>query len=78
MITNKALHSEIETIEKMVASSRLADKSPTEVAYLKIGTLMLKLLLSIRTNQVLIMRKMGVQPIEPSSKRNNTAVPVDE
>ena len=78
MLTNKALHTEILAIETMIAENKYDIKYPMETAQLKIGTLVLKLLLSIRTNQVLVMKKMGVQPIEPAIRRQEPAAAASE
>ena len=61
MLTNKAIFEETEAINKIIAT----EKNPSTAAMLKIGTLVIKMLSSMRTNQVLIMEKLGVTKLQP-------------
>jgi len=61
MLSNKDLHEEIETIDKLAKEI----KSPLDKAFLKIGTLALKLLHNIRTNQTAIMEVLNAKKIKP-------------
>lgn len=71
MITNKDINGEITDIDKQVEAKIIKD--PYQVATLKLQALILKILMSIRTNQTLIMEKEGVKKIEPS-KRQETHI----
>jgi len=59
MLSNRDLHDEIKGIELVKADN------PVDTAKLKIGTLTLKLLHNIRTNQTTMMEKMGAERIKP-------------
>lgn len=71
MLTNKDLQDEIGKIEEVIKTS----KNAVDGSQLKIGVLVLKLLQSVRTNQVLGLRKLGVELIKP---RQGTQSPVDQ
>jgi hypothetical protein len=64
MITNKDINAEINDINKNVQDKLIKD--PYQVATLKLQSLILKILMAMRTNQTLIMEKQGVKKIEPS------------
>jgi hypothetical protein len=66
MLTNKAIFEETEVAEKLISTA----KDPVQGAILKMLILMLKMLSSIRTNQVLIMEKQGVAKLEPQKKKD--------
>jgi len=61
MLTNKAIFEETEAINKVIA----AERNPSIAAGLKLGTLIIKMLSSMRTNQVLTMEKLGVTKLQP-------------
>lgn len=63
MITNKDINEEITNIDKQVENKVIKD--PYQVATIKLQSLILKLLMSVRTNQTLMMDKMGVKRKEP-------------
>lgn len=65
MITSKDISQEINDINKEVSANI---KDPYQKATLKLLSLILKVLTSIRTNQTLIMEKDGVKKIEPSKR----------
>ena len=67
MLTNKAIFEETEIADNLVLSA----KDPIQGAILKMLILILKMLSSIRTNQVLIMTKQGVAKIVPQSKKED-------
>jgi hypothetical protein len=73
MITNKDINEEITLIDDLVANGKIKD--PYQVATLKLQSLILKLLTSVRTNQTLMMEKMGVKKIEPQIKKTNEEAP---
>jgi hypothetical protein len=57
MLTNKSSHDEIKLMEDVIAKA----KDPVAGATLKALTLVIKLLLNIRTNQVLLMKHEGIK-----------------
>ena len=67
MLTNRAIYEETEEVKKLLATSK--DLAALTAGCLKIQTLILKMLSSLRTNQVLMMKKMGVEPIEPQKRK---------
>lgn len=71
MITNKDINEEIKVIDKLVTDKAIKDLY--QVSTIKLQSLILKILMSIRTNQTLIMEKEGVRKIEPS-KRQETHI----
>jgi hypothetical protein len=68
MLTNTAIFKELENVDMIMEKTDLERKQPIEFAKIKILSLILKLLSSMRTNQTLIMDKMGVKKIEPLRK----------
>ena len=72
MLTNKAIFEETQAIDKVIA----AEKNPSMAAALKLGTLIVKMLSSIRTNQVLLMEKQGVMKLQPKKRPEETETPV--
>lgn len=64
MLANKDLHDEITKIDEVAAKT----KDEYQKSMLKGTTLLLKLLHSIRSNQVLLLKKQGVELIKPKSK----------
>jgi hypothetical protein len=71
MITNKDINEEITSIDKLVEDKVIKDAY--QVASIKLASLTLKLLMSMRTNQTLTMDKLGVKKIAPV-KRDNVEV----
>ena len=69
MITNKDINEEISDIDKQVKDKIIKD--PYQVSIIKLQSLILKILMSIRTNQTLIMDKEGVKKIEPSKRETH-------
>ena len=69
MITNKDINEEISDIDKQVKDKIIKD--PYQTSTLKLQSLILKILMSIRTNQTLIMEKEGVKKIEPSKRETH-------
>ena len=69
MITNKDINEEISDIDKQVKDKIIKD--PYQVSTIKLQSLILKILMSIRTNQTLIMEKEGVKKIEPSKRETH-------
>jgi len=67
MLTNKDLQSEIGIIDE--TSVKL--KSDYEKSMLKGVTLILKMLQSMRTNQVLAMKNAGVELLQPASRNTD-------
>ena len=67
MLTNKAIFEETELADNLVTTA----KDPVQGAILKILILILKMMSSIRTNQVLIMSKQGVAKIVPQSRKED-------
>jgi DNA-binding protein Fis len=67
MITNKDINEEITAIEDSVEAGKIKDVY--QVAMIKLETLKLKMLMSMRTNQTSMMDKMGVKKIEPQIRR---------
>jgi hypothetical protein len=63
MITNKDMNEEITAIDKLVDEKVIKDAY--QVSSIKLLSLILKLLMSMRTNQTLTMDKLGVKKIEP-------------
>jgi hypothetical protein len=68
MLTNTAIFKELENVDMIIEKTDLERKQPVEFAKIKILSLILKLLSSMRTNQTLVMDKMGVKKIEPLRK----------
>lgn len=66
MITNKDINEEIGIINEQV--KKQAIKDPYQVSTLKLQSLILKILMSIRTNQTLIMDHEGIKKIEPTKR----------
>ena len=64
MLTNKAIFEETELVNKVISTC----KDPVAASQLKMAVLTLKVLSSIRTNQVLIMEKMGVTKLQPKPR----------
>lgn len=64
MISTKDLYSEINILEEVVKT----EKDELKKANLKASVLQIKLLHNIRTNMVLVMKKMGVEPVKPREK----------
>ena len=62
MLSNTDLYDEIKKIEA-IETDNIVNK-----AFLKIGTLALKLLHNIRTNQVAIMKNSGVELAKPENE----------
>uniref|UniRef100_A0A6M3KZ89 Uncharacterized protein n=1 Tax=viral metagenome TaxID=1070528 RepID=A0A6M3KZ89_9ZZZZ len=71
MITNKDSNIEISAIDELVKSGQIKDKY--QVANLKLMSLILKMLMSMRTNQTLIMDKQGVKKVEPLKRDPNAS-----
>jgi len=71
MLTNKAIFEETEAANKVISES----KDKVNASILKMLTMILKVLSSIRTNQVLTMAKMGVQKIEPQRRKDENVSP---
>lgn len=69
MITNHDINEEITKVDEQVASKIIKD--PYQIANLKFLSLIIKLVMSIRTNQTLIMGKMGVKKIEPQLRKED-------
>jgi len=69
MITNKDINEEIKDIDNQVKDKIIKD--PYQVSTIKLQSLILKILMSIRTNQTLIMDKEGVKKIEPSKRETH-------
>lgn len=67
MLTNKAIHDEINKVDDYLATQ---DESADTLS-LKLMTLILKMLFSIRTNQVLTMEKLGVDKLRTNKKAVN-------
>ena len=74
MITNKDINEEITSIDKLVEDKAIKDAF--QVASIKLLSLILKLLMSMRTNQTLMMDKAGVKKIAPI-KRDATSTKED-
>jgi len=72
MITNKDINEEITSIDKLVEDKVIKDAF--QVASVKLLSLMLKLLMSMRTNQTLTMDKLGVKKIAPLKRDNAETV----
>lgn len=68
MITNKDINEEIVSIDKQVEEKVIKDAY--QIASLKLLSLLLKLVMSMRTNQTLTMDKMGVKKIEPLKREH--------
>lgn len=68
MITSKDISQEINDINKEVSSNI---KDPYQKASLKLQSLILKVLTSIRTNQTLIMEHEGIKKIEPPKRESH-------
>jgi len=68
MLTNKAIFEETELVNAVIKTC----KDPVDASKLKMLTMILKLLSSIRTNQVLTMQKLGVQKLEPQRNKKPT------
>lgn len=68
MITNKDMNEEITAIDKLVDEKVIKDAY--QVSSIKLLSLILKLLMSMRTNQTLTMDKLGVKKIEPLKRDN--------
>jgi len=68
MITNKDINEEITGIDKLVEDKAIKDAY--QVASIKLLSLILKLLMSMRTNQTLTMDKLGVKKIAPVKRDN--------
>jgi hypothetical protein len=66
MITNKDMNEEISVIENHVKEGMT--QKQYEIDMLKLACLNLKLNMSMRTNQTLMMDKMGVKRIEPQRR----------
>ena len=69
MISNDDLYKEISAVEE--ATKGKVSEEDYKKMMLKLSTLQLKLLHNLRTNSVLVMKKLGVQTIEPK-RRNET------
>ena len=70
MLTSKDLHEEIKNIEDV--ANRIEDVY--EKTSLKVSTLILKLLQSIRTNQVLLLKKMDIELVKPAKSKETEKV----
>jgi len=66
MITNKDMNEEISVVENHVKEGMT--QKQYEIDMLKLACLNLKLNMSMRTNQTLMMDKMGVKRIEPQRR----------
>jgi len=69
MITNKDINEEILGIEKQIEAKVIKDAF--QIATLKLQSLTLKMLMSMRTNQTLTMDKLGVKRIEPQVRKTD-------
>jgi hypothetical protein len=67
MLTNKAIFEETELANEVSKNA----KDPVQGSILKMLILLLKLLSSVRTNQVLIMEKMGVTKLDPQKHKED-------
>jgi hypothetical protein len=67
MLTNKAIFEETEVANEIVKNA----KDPVQGSILKMLILLLKLLSSVRTNQVLVMEKMGVAKLDPQKHKED-------
>lgn len=66
MLRSEHANEELVKMDEIIENS----KDKTAGAILKCLTLILKVMFSIRTNQTLIMNKMGVEKIQPNIKRD--------
>ncbi len=66
MLSNTHLHEELEKIMDIMTNDK--DLNSYQRTILIIGTLTLKLIHNIRTNQTMMMEKMGVEKIKPRSR----------
>jgi len=66
MLANAHLHEELKKVENVIKNEKDSFKS----CVLKIGDLMLKLLHNIRTNQVEMMKKMGIELLKSNREEN--------
>ena len=70
MLTNKAIFEETQAIDEIIKN----EKNPSVAAALKLGTLIVKMLSSMRTNQVLTMEKLGVAKLQPKRRPEDDQV----
>ena len=64
MIANDDLHKELAVIDEAIKN----EKEPIVKHLLKIGSIIIKLLHNIRSNQVTVMKSSGVKLVEPKGK----------
>lgn len=70
MLSNTHLHEELEKIIKVMTDDK--DLNVYQKTMIMIGTLVLKLVHNIRTNQTMMMEKMGVEKIKPRTSRDES------
>jgi len=64
MITTSDLYDEIKACEAVLGGTEISDLQ-FKKTMIKLGTLNTKLLHNMRTNTVLCMKKLGVEPVRP-------------
>lgn len=70
MLTGKDLNKEIKTLELTVEKG--SDEKGLLKALVKVGTLGLKMMQSMRTNQILMMKKAGIELVKPRVRKEET------
>ena len=77
MITGKHVREEMEATQKIIDDPKVQGPDKIKAVY-KLITVVLKVVLSVRTNTKLIMDKIGAKPLPPRKRDDKSVDDVEE
>ena len=68
MITSKDIKSEVENAEKIIKDPKVDVNTKIGVLF-TLNTVLIKILVNVRTNTSLIMKHLGIEMMKPTDKK---------